>query len=119
MDEAQRQARKRLKRAKITNGITKSLIAELAEIPRPQFNYWTNGVGKLTESQITRVFRVLGEIEHVAGICEGIGLELNWKNAGFVEEFLREFRQVEFERAQAELDAVLGQAADIFSFHLC
>ena len=118
MDEAQRRVRKRLKRARAENGISKSLIAELAEVSRPQFNYWTNGVGKLTDRQITNVFAVLDEIERVASVCESIGLELNWKNADFVKQFLQEFKAVETERAQKELDSVLGRANEIFTLSL-
>jgi hypothetical protein len=114
MDELIKTVRKRIKRA----GVTKSLVSELADIPRGQFNYWTNGVGTLTTSQIARVSDILNQIEHAATVFDNIGLELNWRSADFVRQLLKTVREVETQQAQQELETVLGEAASVFNLTL-
>ena len=106
-------------------GVSKSLIATLAGLHRPDFIAWTNGKSKLSPAKIERIAAVLADLKEIVQASEQLGISFNLTNAQNVRNIIDAAKQVkeqaalqETERAEAELQKVLGEAASVFNLTL-
>lgn len=106
-------------------GVSKSLIATLAGLHRPDFIAWTNGKSKLSPVKIERIAAVLADLKEIVQASEQLGIAFDLRNAENVRNIIdasnrlkAQVAQAETERAEAELQKVLGEAASVFSLTL-
>jgi len=105
-----------------TLGVSKSLIATLAGLHRPDFIAWTNGKAKLSPAKIERISAVLADLKEIVQVSEQLNISFNLTNAQNVTNIIdaanRAKAQAAMQDAEADLQRVLGEAASVFSLTL-
>jgi hypothetical protein len=105
-----------------TLGVSKSLIATLAGLHRPDFIAWTNGKAKLSPAKIERISAVLADLKEIVQASEQLGISFNLTNAqnvkNIIEAATKAKAQAELQNAEADLQRVLGEAASVFNLTL-
>ena len=84
-------------------GVSKALVAKLSRVHRPDFINWTNGNEELSQQKLGRVIAAVDALEKAAQAVHLIypGVEVNWKDAGFVARLIEQVQLAE-KRIDAE-----------------
>src|SRR5712671_5396257 len=102
-----------------TLGVSKSLIATLAGLHRPDFIGWTNGKAKLSPAKIERIAAAIAAVKEIVQASEQLGVSFDLKNAQNVQNIINASTklksQAELQIAETELEVALGEAAAVFS----
>ena len=103
-------------------GVSKSLVATLAGLHRPDFIAWTNGKAKLSPAKIERLAEAITAIKEIVATSEQLGISFDLKNAANVINIIDTAKRLKadaaLQDAQSYLDKALGEAAAIFSLDL-
>ncbi len=102
-----------------TLGVSKSLIATLASLHRPDFIGWTNGKVTLSPAKIERISAAIAAVKEIVQASEQLGVSFDLTNAQNVQNIINASTklkaQAELQRAETELEVALGEAAAVFS----
>ena len=108
-----------------TLGVTKTLVARLAGLHKPEFVAWTLGKVDLSPEKLNRISETLAALKEIVQASEQLGVAFDLKDAQNVRNIIDAAKKAkaqaalqETERAEAELQKVLGEAASIFNLTL-